>query len=93
MQAVLSDGNDLTAAKLTDHVRRCLATVRQMKLDMEVVDGRARSRKSSSFRRACSASEIIVIEGTVNQIQLMKKPWPFKEVPGTPVNSAPEPSR
>ena len=73
VKAVLSDGNDLLAAQITDHVRLCFATVRQMKLDIESGQVGVRCRKSSAFRRACSASETIVIEAIVSKIELIKK--------------------
>ena len=72
VKAVQKDGNDLLAAQITDHVRLCFATVRQMKLDIESGQVGVRCRKSSAFRRACSASETIVIEAIVSKIKLIK---------------------
>ena len=45
--------------------------------------GSVRCRKSSSFRRACSASETIVIEAIVSKIELIKKSCSNIENPST----------
>lgn len=61
---------DLLASQITDHIRLCFSMVRQWKLDLEMVDGRARSKKSWPFRRKCSAAELVIVENLVSKLTL-----------------------
>ena len=89
VKAVQKDGNDLLAAQITDHVRLCFATVRQMKLDIGSGQVGVRCRKSSAFRRACSASETIVIEAIVSKIELIRKSSSNIELSMAPAGNTP----
>eukprot|EP00959_Pyramimonas_sp_CCMP1952_P325226 6807242-Pyramimonas_sp.AAC.1 len=69
VKSVLQKCSELLASRIADHVRLCFSMVRQWKLDMEMIDGRARSKKSSPFRRKCTAADIVIVENLVAKLK------------------------
>ena len=72
VKSLLGKGGDLMATHITVHIQLCFGMVRQMKLDEETAAGRARTRKSGTFKRLCSAGDRIIIDALVKKIVLSR---------------------